>query len=264
MPIPPTPPQPDLPDAFSVSPKAWATISQVAFIGRIVLLPAGLLSLLATFIETDGVGALTKIFLTLLALALVTFAVLGTVKPGRVFDLVTVALALTLAGTWGFYAFASLGNEYQSKLYILQFFAWLATLGGGLAVGAVLLPGPTAAVPLKLGGASTPGPGAQQWGAPSGYAPPAQGYGPAPTGFGAPTSAPAGPPPGATSSFAPPAAPAPTPEPPAEPAVPAPTSDAPEPGWYPAPDGVNARWWDGSTWTGERRPLADFDDATGS
>lgn len=247
-------PTPEPPVSPTVSPKTWAGINQAALVGRFVLLPASVLSILATFIDTPGIGALAKVFLTLLALAVATLAVLGTVKPLRAFDAGAVAIALVLSGTWGFYAFSTIGVEFVGKLYILQFFAWLPLLAGALAVGAVLLIGPTPTVPFKIGGPSAP----QAWGPPTGYqqaGAPTQAQGPAPTGYGAPAQS--APSPGGPAAYAPPA-----PEPqqaPAAPAAPA-ASDAPEPGWYPAPDGVNARWWDGSTWTGERRPLSDFDD----
>lgn len=219
-------PSPVPPTTFEVSPAAWTTIGQVAFAGRIVLLGAALFSLLATFIDHYGPGAFTKFVLLVLALGMAASAVFGLVKANRPADLAATGLALILVGSWGYAAFLGIGQEYASDLRVLPALAWILALGGGLAVGTALIPGPVAVSPVS--------------------------FAPSTAGGSAPTAAWS--PPSASSSTVAPAV--------AAPPAAVPAADSPVAGWYPAPDGVHARWWDGSTWTGDRRLLSDFDEHT--
>lgn len=221
------------PRELRVSSSSWETIRTAAFVGRISLIGAALLTVIAAFVNRPVDGPLVIVCTTILALAMGILAGFGLVRPQRGFDLGATVIALLLAGAEAVQAFGFIGKAYYGTLFVMPMLAWLALLVGGLALATVLLPGPVAENPAAVANAvgrataAGPGYGPAAAGTPGGYPFPGAG-GAAVAGASAF---------GATAVVA-----------------------DPEPGWYPSPDGETARRWDGETWTGERRPLSDFDD----
>jgi hypothetical protein len=360
-----TTPAPDDHDELTVSPTTWGLLRQAAFAGRLALLPAAFVTLLAAWINRPLEGGFAGVVVTLLALGLAGLAWRSLQGARRGLDAGAAALALVLAGGEALQAFGLVGTGVGAlggkEFYVLPLLAWLLLLVGGLALFASLVPGPVAAntraVPNPFAGRTAPSGAAPEPAAPtSRFAPSAPPTGPSPqaAAWSAPApSAPAAerpaagsaPAAGAQAAHAPAAAAQVTPAPAAgrqappaaAPATPAGRSDAgpattdaadaptavapaattpaaassaadpgpvpadpadgpgaddadatvvveapatagpgpggdrsadaptqqaasPEPGWYPSSDGRTARWWDGDGWTGDRRPLSDFED----
>lgn len=263
------------PAELTLPPALWSGIRHAALAGRLALLPAALFTLLAAWINRPVDGGLVGVVITLMALGLAALAGLSLLSARRSLDAGAALLALLLAGAEAIQAFGLLGTGVGDfggrEFYVLPFLAWALLLAGGLPLFAALLPGPTATAPRDI-----PNPfaaaasAAAKRSASSGtttstppVGPPQRGSGPkAPTGSGQPSApSPTGPRP--DSPFARPAEAAATP--PATTVAPAATpvapvaAETPEPGWYPSPDGTTARWWNGSSWSDDRRPLSDFD-----
>jgi hypothetical protein len=213
-----TPPASPAPDDLALSPSAWQTVRVVAFGGRLTLLLAAFVTLLAAWINRPLEGAFVGVFVTLMALGLGALAGLSAFAGvRRQLDAGAALLALLLAGGEAIQAFGLVGETvYGAKtFYVLPMFAWILLLAGGLALFATLLPGPIATATHQI-----PNPFAQATGGaapvnptPGGFAPP-QPQGPPPSG------------PGRTGGFDPPRTTSPEP-------TYAPPADRPAPGERP-------------------------------
>jgi|GEM_PF-3437154 len=251
-------------------------VGRLATIGRIGLIFAGLIALLAGIIDLDQSSIPFLMFRIVGALALIGCAATSLFKPVmRALDLGNVVLAALLAGGAAAFAFGYQvdGFNIDGGTSIFSILAWLLLLGFGGLAGAGLAFGP----PIEdegfgkqvQGMFASSGPSAQPYAAPGQAQPGAPAYAP-PTSqppaqqYSPPTAQPYSPPtaqPAAQATEQPVAQPEPEtavqqpvaqpePEPVTEPEM------APE-GWYPQADGQTARYWDGSEWTDNIRPLSD-------
>lgn len=277
-------PSADDPAELTLPPAVWSAVRHAAFVGRLALLPAALFTLLAAWLNRPVDGTLVGVIVTLMALGLAALAALSLLSARRGLDAGAALLALLLAGAEAIQAFGLLGSgvgEFGGReFYVLPFLAWLLLLGGGLALFSGLVPGPVAtatrAVPNPIAAAAAAAANRAASGTTGStppVGPPQSGSGPAaPTGGGSPSAAPpsgprpdspfarpaeAGAPPADAPSASGAAAPPTTAS--ADATTTASPAESPEPGWYPSPDGTTARWWDGGSWSDDRRPLSDFE-----
>ncbi len=226
-------------------------IARLVTIGRFGLILAGLLALLATLISADGgTSTVLTLFRVVGSIGVMACAVIGLVKPIRAVDLGAVAFAALLAGS-------AVGNAFNSyDMSVSWLLAWLLLLGFGGLTAVGLAYGPPVVDGALISGikgifssgssaAPAYAPPAQQYAPPSQqYAPPAQQYAP-PEQTVEPAVAES---PVATEVEAE-----------AEPAAAEESAETAEAGWYPQGDGINARYWDGTAWTDDIRPITELD-----
>lgn len=227
------------------SPNPPKVVSRLATIGRLGLSLSGLVALLAVFVDFRDGNILSLLLAVVGCLGLIACALMGIFKPMRVFDLATVILAAMLAGSfvvWGF------GLEYIGGNAV-SLLAWVLMLSFGGLVAVGLAFGPA----IKDAGFDEQVEGLfrSSGGTPNGS-----------SGYPAPAQpAPAQPAPAQSATYSPP-----TQQPAQSAAAPVAEDETDEAehgdeipaGWYPQEDGINARYWTGTEWSDDIRPISEI------